>query len=66
MEIHSPSNLTQIKAGILEKLSSRSNAEELRVLLRQSAIANESRVLEESDLVHPGMKLAILPPVCGG
>jgi molybdopterin converting factor small subunit len=66
VEIESALSLDQIKAGLLKKLSAVGKEDAIKTLLSQSAVANESRVLGESDLILPGMKLAILPPVCGG
>jgi molybdopterin converting factor small subunit len=58
--------LGQVKSELLERLSANRTSEEIKNLLSQSAIATDRRVLEESELVLPGMNLAILPPVCGG
>jgi molybdopterin converting factor small subunit len=66
VEIDSASSLMDIKAGLLRKLAVHGKEDAIRALLGQSAVANETRVLTESELVLPGMKLAILPPVCGG
>jgi molybdopterin converting factor small subunit len=35
-------------------------------LLAESALADEEKVLSETDPLRDGMRLAILPPVCGG
>jgi molybdopterin converting factor small subunit len=35
-------------------------------LLKESAIANEDRVLTDIDLIDGSSLVAILPPVCGG
>jgi molybdopterin converting factor small subunit len=59
-------SLEEVKAGLLKLLSINGQMDAIKTLLSQSAIANESRVLGDSELVLPGMKLAILPPVCGG
>jgi molybdopterin converting factor small subunit len=66
IEVESALTLLEIKASILKKLTAPGKEDAIKTLLSQSAVANESRVLGESELVLPGMKLAILPPVCGG
>ena len=35
-------------------------------LISESAIADESRILEKTEKIKEGSTLAILPPVCGG
>jgi len=37
-----------------------------RELLAQSALADESRILSDSDTLDRVQELSILPPVCGG
>jgi molybdopterin converting factor small subunit len=66
VETDSALSLQEVKAGLLKKLSVSGKEDAIQTLLSQSAVANETRVLGESELVLPGMKLAILPPVCGG
>jgi molybdopterin converting factor small subunit len=35
-------------------------------LLAESALADETKILANSDPLRDGMRLALLPPVCGG
>lgn len=42
------------------------NAEKLKALLSISAVATEEEVLSEEAKIKSNMRLALLPPVCGG
>ena len=50
----------------LQELNPRVPAEDITRLLHSSAMATESRLLDEAASIEPGAKLALLPPVCGG
>lgn len=66
------STLAEVRGALGRQLAAawrqgaNTDTRELETLIRQSALADESRVLQDSEPVSAGMRLAILPPVCGG
>lgn len=42
------------------------SGQDIESLISRSVLADETRVLSLSEILRPGMALAILPPVCGG
>jgi len=39
---------------------------QLEALIGDSVFADESTTLDDGDVIAPGKRLAVLPPVCGG
>ena len=63
------SNVSDLKKLILIKLKSKANLQvDIEALMKTSVIATEENLLQENDIINmvQNMKLAILPPVCGG
>ena len=60
------STVAEVKIKLEKELSSKSPHSEVSVLLSRSVLADENRILDDQDRISEGMKLAILPPVCGG
>lgn len=57
------SDLRKMLALELSRLTPELSSE---ALIRDSAIANESRILSDHESIERPSTLAILPPVCGG
>ncbi len=61
----------ELKAELAKTLSSAartsgSSGKNPEALLAESALADETKILSNSDPLRDGMRLALLPPVCGG
>ena len=70
IELEVPLNcsLGDLKACLMKRLSddSRRDSDALPLLMDRSVFASEADVLRPTDVLQDGMRLAILPPVCGG
>jgi len=55
--------VTELKAWLADKAL---QPERSRALIEDSALATESRVLQNQESIHCGGILFVLPPVCGG
>jgi len=63
-----PQNSTsvEVRQALEPLLKNNTPTYDVRSLLAHSVFADENHVLEETDPIHSGMHLAVLPPVCGG
>lgn len=66
--LHLPeaASVDQIKAALTHKLKIKSPDFSDSLLVLDSAIADDRRILLPNDLVSKSCVLSILPPVCGG
>tara|TARA_A200000113_G_C8676815_1_gene294207 strand:- start:317 stop:568 length:252 start_codon:yes stop_codon:yes gene_type:complete len=61
MEIEKGLSLSAFKECFINQVGS-----DYALLIKESAIANNEEVLDETYLLESDMQLSILPPVCGG
>lgn len=69
LQIPEEATVREVKSALATYLAENSpnfKAGEGAMLITDSAIANEERVMNDGDPIHPARTLAILPPVCGG
>lgn len=66
LEVPEASSVEQLKTFIASHFSEKFKDFSDDQLIKDSAIADEKRVLDANDIVKSACTLAILPPVCGG
>lgn len=66
LQLEGPSTARTLKEQIQEKILAQSSNYKGQNLVFESALATESAILSEEDLVDDKSSLALLPPVCGG
>ncbi len=59
-------NLNNIRNGLSTELTARYPEFNQQALINESAIADEREILGDTYCLERDVKLAILPPVCGG
>lgn len=59
-------NLNTIRNGLLAELTKRYPDFNQQSLIDESALADEKQILDDSYIINQDVRLAILPPVCGG
>lgn len=66
IETQEPLSAYQFRQRLVETLKINSPGFLDFKLIEESAIARDEMILNEAELIYPGDRLAILPPVCGG
>ena len=59
-------NLNTIRSGLSKELAARYPEFNQQALIDESALADEREILSDTYCLERNVKLAILPPVCGG
>lgn len=60
------STVGELKAALAREFTAKNASFDAAGLLAKSAVANDTQVLADHDLVSPDARLALLPPVSGG
>lgn len=66
MEVPQGSNLFKVRQSLRVELMKRYPDFNYQILIDESALANEYEILPIDYRLEKDLKLAILPPVCGG
>lgn len=66
LQLEDISTVKQLKEKVQEKLLAQSSEYKGQNLVFESALATETEILTEEELVGGKICLALLPPVCGG
>ena len=66
IDIGTDVNAKEFKRILLNYLETNVQGFVERTLVEESAIANEDRILTDTDMIDGRTLVAILPPVCGG
>lgn len=61
LDIPAPATISTIRAAFVVELG-----EQHRLLIEDSALANETDILPDEFIIDANCSLSVLPPVCGG